>query len=216
MEFSKAANAPIGQSLIAPRGQPAIPVQFYPTQYGIEGSNHIAEIPIPGLGAPVLQYVYGNTRSLSMDLYFDTYEEGLDVRVEFTDKIYALLNVDSKTHVAPICDISWGGFNFTGVLDHVSGQFTLFAADGTPVRATLKVIFKQFIELEVLVRENPTQSADHRKARVVQAGDRIDLIAGQEYGDAGNWRPIAEANNLSDPRRLEPGQSLIIPAIANA
>jgi nucleoid-associated protein YgaU len=102
---------------------------------------------------------------------------------------------------------------FTGVLDHVSGRFTLFVADGTPVRATLSVVFKEFISPEVLVREHPTQSVDHRKTRVVRAGDRLDLIAAREYGDAGLWRHIADANNLTDPGRLNVGQSLIIPAL---
>jgi len=48
---------------------------------------------------------------------------------------------------------------------------------------------------------------------VVRSGDRLDNIAAKEYGDAGNWRPIAEANNLDDPRRLQPGHVLIIPPL---
>jgi Contractile injection system tube protein/LysM domain len=214
MGSNSAPRPPARLAFITPAGHDPICIQFYPTQYSIDKSNQIAEIAVPGLSAPILQYVNGNTRSLSMDLYFDTYEEKHDVR-EYTKSIYGLLEIDPETHVPPICNISWGGFGFTGVLDNVSGEFTLFAADGTPVRATLKVVFKEFVPLEVLVQENPTQSADHRKIRVVQAGDRIELIAGREYGDAAKWRPIAEANNLSDPRQLEPGQALIIPAITN-
>jgi nucleoid-associated protein YgaU len=99
------------------------------------------------------------------------------------------------------------------VLDHVSGKFTLFLADGTPVRATLGVTFKEFIDVAVLVRQQPTQSSDHYKKHVVKSGDRIDNIAGEEYGDAGKWRPIAEANRLDDPRYLQPGRALLIPAL---
>lgn len=207
MEFNRAT--------IYPDGQDPISVLFNPTQYGIDKSNQIAEIAVPGLGAPILQYVHGNTRSLNMELFFDTYEEQGDVR-DFTDQIYGLLEIDPETHVPPICLVTWGDFVFTGVLDHVSGRFTLFVADGTPVRATLSVVFKQFISPEVLVRENPTQSADHRKTRVVRAGDRLDLIAAREYGDAGMWRHIADANNLADPGRLNAGQSLIIPALTRS
>jgi len=204
MEFAKAS--------IQTAGQGKIDVLFNPTQYAVEKSNQIAEIGIPGLESPILQYVHGNTRTLTMELFFDTYEERTDVR-DHTDKIYGLLNIEPSTHVAPICDISWGSFSFRGVLDHASGKFTLFLADGTPVRATLNVTFKEFIEVAVLVRENPTQSADHRKARVVQTGDRLSNIAGEEYGDPSNWRPIADANDLDDPRRLEPGRLLVIPAL---
>jgi hypothetical protein len=159
-----------------------------------------------------LQYVHGNTRTLDMDLYFDTYEKRTDVRGQ-TDNVYNLLLIDPDTHAPPICDLAWGLFTFCGVVDHVSGKFTLFLADGTPVRATLSVSFKQFIDIDALVQVQPTQSADHRKTRVVRSGDRIDNIASEEYGDPAKWRPIAEANDMEDPDNLEPGNLLVIPAL---
>jgi hypothetical protein len=147
-----------------------------------------------------------------MDLFFDTYEERSDVTEE-TDNIYDLLEIDPDTHAPPICDIQWGTFFFTGVLDHVSGQFNLFLSDGTPVRATLSVVFKEYIDVDMLVRVHPTQSADHRKRRIVLAGERIDTIAAEEYGDPAKWRLIAAANDLDDPAVLRPGQALNLPAV---
>jgi hypothetical protein len=204
MEFQRAS--------IEPKGRAKFDVLFNPNQYGIDKSNLIAEAGIPGLEAPILQYVHGNTRTLSMDLFFDTYEERADVR-KHTDQVYNLLLIDPHTHVPPICTITWGRFTFCGVLDHVSGKFTLFLADGSPARATLSVVFKEYIKVEVLVQEQMTQSADHRKTRVVQAGDRLFDIAYQEYGDAQKWRPIADANRIDDPLQLEPGRLLVIPAL---
>lgn len=200
------------QVSIAPEGQQSFTVLFNPTEYTIEKANQIAEIGVPGLIAPILQYVHGNTRTLSLELYFDTYEERMDVR-QYTDQVYSLLAIEPSTHVPPICDISWGGFGFRGVLDHVSGKFTLFLSDGTPVRATLSVVFKEFIDVDVVVRENPTQSSDHRKVRVVRAGDRLDTIAYEEYGNSAKWRHIAETNGLVDVRHLRPGGSLVIPEL---
>jgi hypothetical protein len=197
---------------ITPAGHGPIQVLFNPTEYSLGKANQIAEAAVPGLDAPILQYVHGNTRTLDMDLFFDTYEEGSDVTAK-TGKVYNLLLIDPSTHAPPICDIAWGSLTFRGVLDHVSGKFTLFLADGTPVRATLSVSFKEFIDVDALVRVQPTQSADHRKTRVIKSGDRIDNIASDEYGDPGNWRPIAEANDLDDPDQLQPGDVLIIPAL---
>lgn len=197
---------------ITPQGQSSFDVLFNPTQYTIAKANTISEAAIPGLGAPILQYVHGNVRTLTMDLFFDTYEEQNDVSAK-TRNIYSLLEIEATTHAPPICDIRWGAFQFTGVLDHVSGQFTLFLSDGTPVRATLSVVFKEYIDVDVLVRVNPTQSADHRKRRVVMSGERIDTIAAEEYGDPTRWRVIAEANDLDDPSILQPGQALTLPAI---
>jgi hypothetical protein len=205
MEYVKAS--------ILPEGQDSIDVLFNPNLYTVAKSNQIAAAPVPGLEAPILQYVNGNTRTLSMDLFFDTYEEQTDVTT-YTDQIYGLLDIDPDTHVPPICDITWGGFSFRGVLDNVSGKFSLFFPDGTPARATLTVTFKEYIDVEVLVRENPTQSADHRKTRLVVAGVRLPFIAWEEYGDAAKWRPIADANGIDDPRNLEVGSRLIIPALS--
>lgn len=204
MEFKKAS--------IQPEGHGTIDVLFNPNQYSVEKGNQIAESAVPGLSAPILQYVHGNTRTLGMELFFDTYEEQTDV-TEYTSEIYDLLGIDADKHVPPICTITWGGFSFRGVLASVNGRFTLFLSDGTPVRATLTVSFKEYIDVDVLVRENPTRSADHRKTRVVQRGDRLSMIAWEEYGDASKWRPIADANGLDDPRILDPGRRLVIPAL---
>jgi len=201
---------------IQPEGHDGFDVLFNPTQYSLDKSNQIAEAAIPGLQAPILQYVHGGARSLSMDLFFDTYEERTNVSDQ-TDNIYNLLNIDPHTHAPPICDLRWGQFNFPGfrgVLDHVSGRFTLFLSDGTPVRATLSVVFKEYIDVKVLVMEQPTHSADHRSMHVVRHGDRLDNIADDAYGDPDKWRAIAEANNLDDPTQLEPGYILIIPPLA--
>src|ERR1700727_705355 len=147
---------------ITPAGQAAINALFNPTEYSLGKANQIAEAAVPGLDAPILQYVHGNTRTLDMDLFFDTYEEGTDVTGR-TTPVYNLLLIDPATHAPPICDIAWGSLTFRGVLDHVTGKFTLFLADGTPVRATLSVTFKEFLDVNALVQVRPTQSADHRK-----------------------------------------------------
>jgi len=85
---------------ITPAGQSAFNVLFNPTNYSIAKANQIAEAAIPGLEAPILQYVHGNTRTLDMELFFDTYEEGTDVS-DATDNIYNLLLIDPSTH-APL------------------------------------------------------------------------------------------------------------------
>ena len=201
------------KAIIKPDGKDDIPIQWNPTQYTLEKGNQIAEIGVPGLGAPIIQFVHGNTRSFSCELYFDTYEKRQNV-TQHTDKIFGLLAIDAGTHAPPICTLSWGSLSFRCVVEKVSGSFTLFLPDGTPVRAKLNVTFKEYLPVEVLVRQNPTQSADHRKSRVVQLGDTLSNIAFEEYGDAGKWRPIADANHIDNPLSLRPGTLLLIPAIA--
>src|SRR5262245_58178335 len=106
-----------------------IAVLFNPTQYGLDQGNQLAEIGIPGRGAPILQFVRGNARSLTMELFFDTFEKQGSVR-EHTDQVYSLLEIDSQTHAPPRCTFTWGSFNFHCVVERVGGRFTLFLADG--------------------------------------------------------------------------------------
>ena len=212
--FAKATLTPVD-----PAG-PEIPVLYNPNQYSLDKRIQLAEMGVPGLGAPIIQYVRGNARTLAMDLLFDTYESGEDVR-KYTNEVYALMNVESETHVPAICRFAWGPgkwgkrdeASFRCVIERVSGRFTLFLADGTPVRATLSVTFREFVDVKVLVRNPPTASADHTKTRLVARGDTLSSIAADEYGDPGMWRPIASANLIDSPRILEPGSALVIPAL---
>jgi len=201
------------KATITPEDEDPIEVRFNPTQYSLDHGNQIAEIAVPGLSAPILQYVRGNIRTLSMELFFDTYEEQADVRREYTDKIYGLLQIRRETHAPPICTFQWKDFSFRCVLERVGGRFTMFLEDGTPVRATLTVSFKEFIDVDMLVRATPTESADHTKTYVVKLGDTLSNIAAAEYGDPGQWRPIAIANRIDNPRVLVPGRGLVIPPL---
>ena len=188
-----------------------IPVLFNPTQYSLEKSNQIAEIGIPGLSSPILQYVRGNNQTLTMDLFFDTYEQQEDVR-NYTNQIYGLLKIEEETHVPPVCTFVWSTFSFRCVVQRVGGRFTLFLANGTPVRATLSVTFKEFIEVDLLVRGEPTASVDRTKTYMAKRGETLSSIAAAVYGDPRQWRPIARANNIDNPRVLRQG-SLIIPPL---
>jgi LysM repeat protein len=203
----------LAKASITPEGAAAIPVLFNPTQYSLDQGNQIAEIGVPGLSAPILQYVRGNARTLTMELFFDTNEQQRDVR-DYTGKIYGLLGIKGATHVPPICTFTWGNFNFRCIVERIGGRFTLFLADGTPVRATLNVTFKEYIDVEVTVRESPTESAERVKTWTVKRGDTLSSIANAEYGNSAKWRPIAEANHIDNPRVLAPGLVLVIPAVA--
>lgn len=203
----------LAKATITPEGGQPIKVRFNPTQYSLNHGNQVAEIGVPGLAAPILQYVRGNARTLSMELLFDTYEEKSSVREAYTDKIYGLLAIDPDKHAPPICTVEWKELKFTCVLERVDGRFTMFLEDGTPVRATLNVSFKEYLTVDALVRHKPNQSADHTKTYTVKLGDTLSSIAAAEYGDPARWRPIATANRIENPRLLAPGRVLRIPPL---
>lgn len=203
-----------------------VPCLFNPKELSVEKSNQFAEVNIPGLSSPVFQFVRGNARLVTMDLFFDTYEQGTDVRL-FTDRITGwdagsmfsslpkvakgLMDIDSDLHAPPICRFIWGTFIFQCVIERVSKKFTMFLPEGIPVRATLNVTLKEYREVDVQVKEIAFQSADLTKTWVVTQGDTLWAIAAKEYGNPEDWRLIAERNDIDNPRILNPGQRLIIP-----
>src|SRR4051794_39192039 len=66
--------------LIDTSTQAGYPVMYNPEELKFEQGNQFAEVGIPGLNASPLQYVRGKNRVLTMELFFDTYESGEDVR----------------------------------------------------------------------------------------------------------------------------------------
>lgn len=195
-----------------------IEVQFNPTEYTLNKGAQIAEIAIPGLDSPILQFIRGQNEKLTLDLFYDTTGEGMgesarDVR-KLTNSIYQLVKLQPKTHAPPRILFIWGqGLSFHAIVESVQQKFSLFNPVGIPLRATLSVTFREYRTLDKMVAE--LQSSDHTKRRVVERGDTLSEIAAEEYGDPDEWRRIADANPdaTANPRRLTPGTVLEIPPI---
>jgi LysM repeat protein len=195
-------------------------VLFNPTEYSIEDASRWSDQDKMGQ-KPELHYTGGERKKLTMELFFDTYESRTDVR-EHTAKIAGLLVFNREKHRPPKVILSWGkgapggphaDFPFTGVLESLKQQFVLFLGDGTPVRAKLSVVFLEFTLPEEELKQNEPNSPDRTKLYMVKAGDTVSGIAALFYEDPRQWRPIAEENNIDNPRKLEPGQVLTIPQI---
>lgn len=196
-----------------------IPCMFIPKQYSFKKSNSWEETTAPGSNAPKVHFGGGKAITFSLDLFFDTYETGEDVRVKYTDKIWNLMKINEKTVEEnykgnpPLCRFSWGKMlSFQAVITEINQTFTMFLGDGTPVRATLKVDFLQAEEIDKFGKQNPTTlSVPGYKTRRVRQGETIDWIAYEEYSDSSLWRFVADVNDLEDPLRLAAGQVLAIP-----
>jgi hypothetical protein len=208
--LSKAVVKVIGGS----RNEDEIEVLFNPTEYSVEYSATFSETAPPGLSNPILQFVNGNSDVLTMDLFFDTYtnSESADVSIK-TKQFTSLVDIDAEIHAPPQVEFRWGTFHFTAVVEQVSQRFTMFTPDGTPVRATLSVTFKQYRTIAQQLDEPRLESVDRTKRRVLESHDSIWLMAHREYGEVKFWRLIAWANRIENPRRIEPGTVLVLPSI---
>lgn len=189
-----------------------IAVLFNPQEYSLVREINYAQAQIPGLSAPVLQFVSGNAQSLEMELLADSYEAQDDVR-KITSKIVDLMNIQPSTHAPPPLLFAWGSLAFSCVLSRATQRFILFAASGVPVRARLQVTFTEFRNKDLEVKEIKRETADYSRFCVVVQGDTLSAIAGRVYENPKLWRPIALRNGIDDPRRLRPGLRLIVPQL---
>jgi hypothetical protein len=203
-------------------------VMYNPEELRLEQGNVIAEVPVPGLDAPPVQYVRGKSRTLSMELFFDTYETGEDVR-RHTAPIVGLLARGDRDLAPPVLLFSLARVQFRGVLVEAGQRFTMFLRDGTPVRSTLSVRLQEYVDIGIDVQHgfflgSPTASAVVNAAadlavaaargqvHVTVDGDTLSGLAALYLGDAARWRTIARANRVDDPFALRPGTALVIPA----
>lgn len=191
-------------------------VQFNPEEITLNQDTNFANQSIPGLSAPILQFVNGNMRTLEMELLFDTYDnkyiQKKDVR-EVTNEFIKLMEIDSNLHAPPILRFTWSSIDFRCVLARASQRFIMFANDGTPVRARVTTTFNEYIDLEREAKKTNRQTADFTKVYIVGRGETLSDIAAKLYENPQTWRPIAIANDLDDPKSLEAGQSLRIPSL---
>ena len=187
-------------------------VMFNPEEYSLNKDNNFASQAIPGLSSPILQFVHGNLRTLEMELFFDTTDARTDVRAQ-TQKVVDLLKIDPQLHAPPVVLVAWASLQLRCVLTRANQKFLKFLEDGRPTRARITVAFSEYIDPEREAKEVNRQSADVTKIYVVRRGDTLAGLAARFYENPALWRPIAIANGLDDPRRLEPGLELHVPSL---
>jgi nucleoid-associated protein YgaU len=208
-------------------------LQYNPTEISLEKNLHIAEIAIPGLTAPLQQFVRGEAETLRLELFYDTSDQGMGLDavsvVTLTDSIYALARIVPDQHAPPIVTFIWGPdfpgnelppelgsqgrSSFTGVVTSIKQTFTLWSTGGVPLRAKISLSLREYAPLQDQLTALNLASPSKTHSYVLALGDTLSLVAGDYYFDPTQWRAIALGNGVDDPRRLAPGTQITIPAL---
>jgi nucleoid-associated protein YgaU len=216
-------------------GSPMV-LRYNPNTLTLEKLPRYAEIAIPGLDAPIQQFVRGQAETLSVDLFFDSSDSGMDANATSvttqTDQFYSLVKVASATHAPPVCQFTWNAHfsgdtlqagihnhlrtTFVGVVTKIKQVFSLFSPVGVPLRATLSLTITEYRPLETQLQELNPQSVDHTRSHVLADGETLSSVAWDYLDDPTRWRHLADSNDIDDPRRVAVGSSLVVPAILPA
>jgi nucleoid-associated protein YgaU len=190
---------------------------FNPKQLSFSTRTRYSKIATKGRDNTHKQPTGGDGATLSVEFFFDSYGANPVTSVKDSiDRLRTLLSNDPKLDDRPPkCQLFWGVFGaakgalFTGVLESLQENYTLFLPDGTPVRGTAQCSFAEITDTnQQPASRTPTNQTS---SVIVQAGDTLSSIAYGQYGDSRAWRPIADANDIADPSYLEPGSTLTIP-----
>jgi hypothetical protein len=129
--------------------------------------------------------------------------------------------MNPATHKPNFLRLLWGEFSFgygnkngfNCILTDLQVNYTLFAANGNPLRAKLSATFTGYTEQKLRLLEENKQSPDLTHLRKVTAGDALPLMTYRIYDDPSYYLQIAKVNGLVAFRRLETNTNLKFPPL---
>jgi phage tail-like protein len=200
-------------------------VQFNPETLKVSFANQIQTPEGAGAGdqkgSAARQFVGAGTTKLAVQLVFDVTGEQngtseTDVR-KLTTKVAFFITPkdngsDKKNLIPPLVRFAWGSFQFDGIMDSMEESLEFFSADGVPLRASVSFGLTQQKILPYAFRPVAppppgTGGAPVGTQPLDQAPDGATvqgMAAARGQGD--NWRAIASANDIENPRQLGAGQ----------
>lgn len=198
-----------------------IDFQFNPKEFSVEKSAKWQSHNTSGSkNAGPAQYMGPNPAAMTLEMFLDASDKPDGDVSKDVDKLIEACTPTDASHgknrpVPPAVRFGWDKVYFEGYIDKVTAKYTLFHANGKPIRATCTVSLKELPKKEAA--QNPTSGALSATAsRQFLAGDSLAGIAYQEYGDPNFWRIIAGANDIDDPLSIMPGRHLLIPSATEA
>jgi hypothetical protein len=145
---------------------------------------------------------------------YEASHQGKPVAQQLEELMQTVYYMNGATHRPHYLRAVWGKlFTFDCVLTSLDVNYTLFEANGAPLRAKVSLSLKSFVEQEKRTRQEDKQSPDLTHVRTLNAGDSLPLMAYQLYGSKQLYLQAARANDLTSFRNLPAGLELVFPPI---
>lgn len=178
-----------------------------------------------------LQYKYTRPQDLKLDFIFDgtgivpnkkktgTFHK--DVVSQLKEFFRLTYTMNPETHKPNFLRLLWGDFSFgyadqngfNCLLTDLQVTYTLFASNGTPLRAKLSATFTSYTELVRRLNEQKKNSPDLTHVRKAIAGDTLPLMTYRIYDDPSYYLQVAKVNGLVSFRQLATNTDLRFPPL---
>jgi hypothetical protein len=221
---------PGSDNRLQPRGKDGgepkrVTVQFNPESLKVSFTNQNAGGKQPSGGAA--QFVGQGTTKLRVELWFDvqlplpegTPDPGGDVRRLTQEVAYFMTPHKVRRGTAsgllpPGIQFQWGTFLFKGTVDSLDETLERFSEDGRPLRAQVALsLSKQDLVFEFGTAgsggDTPPGGGAPTGTRPMEAareGDSAQAVAARS--GVRDWKGMAAANGIENPRSLPPGTLL--------
>ncbi len=135
------------------------------------------------------------------------------VKQQLKNFIDAVYNMNGTIHRPNFLQIQWGQFVFSGTLSNLDLNYTLFEANGDPLRVKVNATFISYVAPKERTAKEGKTSPDLTHVRQTKAGDRLDLMTYNIYKDSKFFLQVGKANNLTSIRKLATGKEIVFPPI---
>ena len=200
-------------------------VMINPEKYTQQASIEFSEKQGQGSPGTTIKYKKTPPSTISFDLVFDAtgvvksqqkpYKNKVaklkkEIKA-FTDIVYTY---NGHKHKPNYLMVRWGnGLEFRCMLTSMSTEYTLFRADGIPLRAKMAVTFKNYQSPKKIEEEAGDTSPDMTHLVTVVAGDNLPAMSEEIYGERSHYLKVARFNKLDNFRDLKPGTVLRFPPL---
>jgi hypothetical protein len=204
-------------------------VQFNPQTLKLNYSNQKAGGEQPKGSST--QFVGRGVTKLSLELWFDVAltvppgTTGADVRSLTQQVQYFIIpqkipGGTTDKFLPPGFRFHWGSFTFVGVMDSMDETLDFFSSDGLPLRANVAIMAsKQEIQYDSQIA-NPTAPGVQSYTPTAAGKSVQDAAANSpsanSSGGPPNWKGLALANGIENPRMLAAGALLNLSASVSA
>ena len=142
---------------------------------------------------------------------------GKNLNTRLTELLTLIQKYKGDLHQSHFLKITWGSRinGFECFLESVDITYTLFARNGDPLRAEVRLSLVEDKSAKKRKAEESTSSPDLTRFLIVKSSDTLPQLGKDIYGDAAYYIQLAQVNGYDNFRMLRAGSTIRIPPLKN-